>query len=176
LTEAEKFKADLVALLPRFRRFGFTLTGSADAADELVQDACERALSRFHQWLPDSRLDSWVYSIMHSIRRNDLRARRVRAGTEGVGAEREGSEDGRRQIEARLLLNDVDRAIGELPEGQRSALLLVCVEGYSYREAAELLAVPVGTVMSRLARARVSLADRFDRAPPQTAQGAKGSA
>lgn len=176
MTDGDKFKADLVTLLPRLRRFGFALSGSDDAADELVQMACERALSRRHQWRQDSRLDSWTFSIMHSIWRNELRAQRVRTGAGRVDADSQASEDGRQRVETRMMLNDVDRAIAELPDGQRSVLVLVGIEGYSYKEAAELLALPIGTVMSRLARARLALAERFERAPSRTAGGGKGLA
>lgn len=173
---ADRFKADLAALLPRLRRFGRTLTGSADAADELVQSACERALLRYHQWTPGSRLDSWVFSIMRSIWKNDLRSKRIRSGAGIVDPDTESRDDGRQTIEARLLLREVERAIEALPEGQRAALLLVGVEGYRYKEAAEILDIPIGTLTSRLARARLALGKKFEREANDTTGRTKGSA
>ena len=158
----DRFRIDLVALLPRFRRFGYALTGSTDAADDLVQAACVRALSRAHQWTAGTRLDSWMYAIMRSIWHNNRRGERVRSTAgEALRAFNVRSDVRPPEAESRLLLSQVETAVAALPDGQREALLLVCVEGYSYREAAEILQLPIGTVMSRLARARRRLADQF---------------
>src|SRR5262245_66579260 len=90
--EAEEaaFRSEMVALLPRLRRFGCSLTGTLELADDLVQSACERALQRFHQWVPGSRLDSWLYAIMYSIWCNEIQARRVRQGAGRVDTDRLG--------------------------------------------------------------------------------------
>ncbi|MSO71452.1 MAG: RNA polymerase sigma factor [Alphaproteobacteria bacterium] len=158
----DRFRIDLVALLPRFRRFGYALTGSVDAAYDLVQAACERALSRAHQWTAGTRLDSWMYTIMRSIWHNNRRGERVRS-TAGDALRAFGAQANEQvpQAEARLLLSQVETAVAALPDGQREALLLVCAEGYSYREAADILQLPIGTLMSRLARARRRLAEEF---------------
>ena len=153
----EGFTNDLVRLLPRLRRRGYYLTGCRDAGEDLVQSACERALSRRHQWLVGSRLDRWVIAIMHSIWKNQLRAQRVRLGNGIVDPDTHLSHDGAGTMELRLRTREIAEAARRLPAEQRAVLLLVTVEGYSYREAAALLEIPPGTVMSRLARARRQL-------------------
>ncbi len=151
------FSDQLVAVLPRLRRFARGLTGSAVEADDLVQAACERALSRAHQFQAGTRFDSWMFRIVQTVWIDQLRAREIRR-TEGeeetLGA---GTDEPIRRVEARLALREVQSAIAALPAEQRLALLLVTVEGLSYREAAEVAGVPVGTIMSRLARARMAL-------------------
>ena len=147
----------LIAVLPRLRRFARGLTGSAVDADDLVQAACERALSRAHQFQEGTRFDSWMFRIVQTIWIDQLRARDIRREeVEEVGVHVGTDEPGRR-AEARLELQEVRAALKQLPADQRAALLLVTVEGMSYKEAAEVAAVPVGTIMSRLARARVAL-------------------
>lgn len=150
----------LIAMLPRLRRFAVGLTGSPDEADDLVQAACERALSRLHQWQPGTRLDSWMYRIIQTIWIDGGRRRAVRGEHMPLDriAELPGS-DGRDAVEARLTLDAVRHAIGRLPEEQRVPLLLVCVEGLSYREASETLDIRMGTLMSRLHRARQRLGE-----------------
>lgn len=156
------FKQELVRLLPRLWRFGLGLTGNAEACDDLVQATCERALTRYHQWKPGSRLDSWVFTIMQSIWKNELRAQSIRRGAGFVDPESYVfygkfplAEDSAYELQ-------VLEAVMALPETQRIALLLVYIEGYSYKEAATILEVPIGTVMSRLARARLRLAEVLD--------------
>ncbi len=148
----------LVQLQPRLRRFGISLAGNLDGADDLVQDACARALDRMDQFTPGTRLDSWMFSIMHSIWKNRLRANAVRAGTGSVDTADLVDERSAQAAEARTELTLLDRLILALPEDQRVALMLVSVEGRSYQEAADHLGVPIGTVMSRLSRARGALA------------------
>ena len=150
--------AEMLALLPRLRRFALGLTGSRDAADELVQSACERALSRLHQWTPGTRLDSWMYRITQTLWISELRREKVRAdAVDPATLEGVAWIDGREQSEVHLTLARAVSIIGELPEEQRAVLLLVCVEGFSYKEVAETLDLELGTVMSRLARARNKL-------------------
>lgn len=148
----------LLGLLPRLGRFARGLTGSTEDANDLVQAACARALEREHQWMPGTRLDSWMFRIVRTLWIDELRGRKVRQGRGVVDAEEEIVVDGARALEARLSLDAVRRAVSRLPEAQREVLLLVCVEGLSYREAAETLGLPMGTVMSRLARARLAIA------------------
>jgi RNA polymerase sigma-70 factor (ECF subfamily) len=148
----------MVALLPRLRRFAYGLTGSVDEGDDVVQSACERALSRLHQWEPGTRLDSWMYRIVQNVWIDQCRASRNReAPADAAVLEAVPGGDASREVEARLELAAVRRHVARLPEEQRAVLLLVSVEGASYREAAEILGIPIGTVMSRLARARLSL-------------------
>ncbi len=146
-------------LLPRLRRFARGLTGSAEDADDLVQAACERAITRLHQWQPGTRLDSWMYRIIQTIRLDQLRAHGVRQRhLEAVQMEQEEHlANGDTEMETNLTLDRVRAAMERLPEEQRAVLMLICVEGYSYREAAEVVGAPIGTVTSRLTRARVAL-------------------
>jgi RNA polymerase sigma-70 factor, ECF subfamily len=158
-----RFAEDLVALLPRLRRFALSLTRSANEADDLVQAACERALRARDQWTPGTRLDSWVFRIIQNLWIDAVRKRRtegiVKAIDEAIDVQ---GEDGRQIVERALTLAEVNDAVNELPEEQRVVLLLVCTEERSYQETAEMLGIPIGTVMSRLARGRRSLAQRLD--------------
>jgi RNA polymerase sigma-70 factor, ECF subfamily len=143
--------------LPRLRRFARGLAGSTADADDLVQAACERALARRHQFQEGTRFDSWMFRIVQTIWIDQIRARAVRKEEEEVSEGRLGSDEPVRRADARLALSEVRRAVDRLPPDQRAALLLVTIEGLSYREAAEVVQVPVGTIMSRLARARMAL-------------------
>lgn len=150
------FEDGLLAMLPRMRRFAAGLTRNLPEADDLCQMTIERALRSRAQWQADSRLDSWMYRIMRNIWIDEGRAstRRMRTfvdADEGLGV---GSSGGQ---EASVELNDVDRALAKLPDEQREAVLLVMVEGYSYKEAAEIVGCPVGTLNSRLVRGRDAL-------------------
>jgi RNA polymerase sigma-70 factor (ECF subfamily) len=147
----------LVALLPRLRRFARGLAGAAAPADDLVQAACERALLRRAQFQEGTRFDSWMFRIVQTIWIDQLRSRDVRKEDGEVEEDRFGSDEPVRRADARLALEEVRRAAARLPPEQRAALMLVTVDGFSYKEAAEIAQVPVGTIMSRLARARVAL-------------------
>jgi RNA polymerase sigma-70 factor, ECF subfamily len=152
------FQRDLVSLVPKLRRFALSLTGNAADGDDLVQSACEKALRNQAQFQSGTRMDSWMYRIVQTLWLDDLRKRRVRGpsldpddhdiGDEGKGA---------RLAEDRMMLASTAAAMATLPEPQRVVLSLVAVEGLSYKEAADVLEVPVGTVMSRLSRAREAL-------------------
>lgn len=157
-----RFSDQLIAMLPRLRRFARGLTGAAAEADDLVQAACERALARAHQFQEGTRFDSWMFRIVQTIWIDQLRARDVRKEDGEVAEERLGSDAPVRRIEARLALAEVRHAIEHLPPDQRSTLMLVTVEGLSYKEAAEVAGVPVGTIMSRLARARLALQQQLE--------------
>ncbi len=155
-------RSEMIALLPRLRRFARGLTGVADQADDLVQAACERALTRIDQWTPGTRLDSWMFRIVQTIWLDERRAAKVRVGQGQVAAaeavDPELTVDGVRRMEAHLTFDAVRRAMERLPDDQRAVMMVVCVEGQTYKEAAETLSIPIGTVMSRLARARMALA------------------
>ncbi len=159
-------RLQLVSLLPRLRRFGVTLTGSVDGANDLVQAACERALRAQDQWQPGSRLDSWLFRIMRNLWIDEIRKGRAQGLTQPLeeGLDVAG-EDGVKTVELRSDGSAVERAIRRLPEDFRSVLVLVCIEDLSYREAAEVLSIPIGTVMSRLARARRAIATELGLAP-----------
>ena len=156
------FSDQLIAVLPRLRRFARGLAGSAAEADDLVQAACERAITRAHQFQEGTRFDSWMFRIVQTIWIDQIRARDVRReGGEDEGMNI-GTDESVRRAEARLALGEVRAALREIPVEQRSALLLVTVDGLSYKEAADIAEVPVGTIMSRLARARVALQARLE--------------
>lgn len=154
---SDPFRTELIALLPRLRRFALGLTGDPDAADDLVQAGCERALTRSEQWQPGTKLDSWMFKIMQNLWIDRLRARRELTPAEPEEIEQVPDRDWTRGIEANISLEQVMRAMQQLSPAMRSVLALVCIEDLSYREAAESLDVPIGTVMSRLARARLEL-------------------
>jgi RNA polymerase sigma-70 factor, ECF subfamily len=157
-------REEMVALLPRLRRFARGLAGVPDQADDLVQAACERALTRIDQWQPGTRLDSWMFRIVQTIWLDERRAVKVRTGEGRIDAEMVEDElafDGGRGLEAHMTYEAVRAAMATLPEDQRAVLVLVCVEGQSYKEAAAALDIPIGTVMSRLARARAGLVKRL---------------
>jgi RNA polymerase sigma-70 factor (ECF subfamily) len=150
----------MVALLPRLRRFALSLTGARDRADDLVQSTCERALRSTGQWVPGTKLDSWMFRIMRNLFIDGVRRAKGEGRPEPVEEALDAvGEDGERSAEARLTLSAVEKAIGALPEDYRSVLVFVCIEEFSYKEAAAVLDVPIGTVMSRLSRARQNLSD-----------------
>lgn len=155
---ADQFRADIAALLPRLRRFARALAGQTADADDVVQIALERALSRADLFQPGTRLESWLYAIVRNawIDEARSRARRAKVFAPAELGERVGS-DGEAQMHAKLDAKDVWAAMRALPEEQREAVALVCVEGLAYREAAEALGVPIGTLTSRLARGREAL-------------------
>lgn len=125
--------------------------------------ACLRtALTRTYQWQPGSRLDSWLFRIIQNTWADERKSARSRTQAPIEAATDEIGDDGVRRAEARLTLDNVYRELCNLPEEQRAVLTLVCVDGLSYKEVAEILGIPVGTVMSRVARGRLALADRIE--------------
>lgn len=167
----DNIEQQLVALLPRLRRFARGLTATTDDADDLVQTACERAVERIDQWQQGTRLDSWMYRIVQNafidLRRSETsRHNRLDA----MALEVQSSSDGEADAEAHVTLDRVRGFVGEMPDEQVSVVMLVCVEGFSYRETADILEIPTGTVMSRLARARRVIGERFDRGTQQDAE------
>lgn len=154
----ETIRREMLALMPRLRRFAYGLTGSIDEGDDLVQATYERAIDRIATWEAGTRLDSWMYRVARNIYFNWCRAGRVRSEyLQAVETEPLGTHDGPRAIEAHLTLALARDCIARLPEEQRMVLLLVSVEGLAYKEVAEVLDLPIGTVNSRLARARLAL-------------------
>jgi RNA polymerase sigma factor (sigma-70 family) len=151
----ERIRDHIVTLLPRLRRFARAMTRHAADADDLVQLAVERALLRHEQWRPDSRFESWMFGIMRNAWIDEVRARSRRG--EIFAGEEAGENVGEASTEAQVRLLSVQRAVDALPEDQRMVVALVLIEGLSYKEAADILEVPMGTVTSRLARAREAL-------------------
>ena len=152
----------IVALLPRLRRFALALARAADAADDLVQATVARALERQEQREAGTRLDRWLFQIMKSVWLNSCKPASVRRteplSDHDTGKAMAGSLDGATAMDAQLTLDEVRIAFGCLSIEQQRALLLVTVEGYSHKEAAALLDVPIGSVISRIARGRIALA------------------
>jgi RNA polymerase sigma-70 factor (ECF subfamily) len=172
--EVAEAKAAIAALMPRLRRFGIALTGSAVEADELVQAACIRAIERIDQLRLATRLDGWMYRIMRNIWADGRRASRVRQHEPLHAAEQVIGDDGQELADQRLTLAAARRALEDLPEEQRVTMILVCVDGLSYREAAEVLGVPTGTIMSRLHRGRQALHEKLrNRGGPDAADFGK---
>lgn len=171
---SDSFRSELIALLPRLRRFALGLTADPHQADDLVQAGCERALTRRHQWQAGTRLDSWMFKIMQNLWIDQMRSKPVVAQADSEELEHVPDRDWNRGMEAKLSLEQVTRAMAALPDAMRAVLTLVCIEGLSYKEAAEVLDVPIGTVMSRLARARLELGELLQRGP--ATGGAKGHA
>ena len=154
----EALRERMVGLLPRIRRFARGLTKDPDRADDLVQEACERALVRLDQFQEDSRLDSWLYRIVYTRWIDRLRRSKTRS-THLALLETQASEEFAANATGGLdKLLDIRDALAALPEEHRAAVLLVSVEGYSYAEAAAVMNIPVGTVASRAARGRSMLA------------------
>jgi RNA polymerase sigma-70 factor (ECF subfamily) len=158
LAREEVLRQEMVNLLPRLRGFARSLAKEPDKADDLVQAACERALDRLHQVVEGTRLDSWLYRIIYTqwidkLRRGKTRSAKLvvlRVDNETIAAD---GETGERMVD----ILDTQKALDILPAEHQAAITLVCVEGYSYEEAAAVLDLPVGTVASRVARARVML-------------------
>jgi RNA polymerase sigma-70 factor (ECF subfamily) len=154
----DRLERAIVDLLPRLRRFARSLSRDMADADDLVQLTVERALVHRGRWQSGTRLDSWMFRIMKNAWIDESRARRRRAAVlapedEGVNA----GLDGAGVLDTRLEARAVENAMARLPDDQRLAVALVLVEGLSYKEAAEVLEVPQGTLTSRLGRGRAAL-------------------
>lgn len=161
--EADHISELLVRFIPNLRRFAISLCRSRDLADDLVQMACERALANADRFTSGTRFDSWMLRIVRNLWIDQIRKRNAAGWEEDIDQRRDlAGALGERDAEARLSLADVVQAIADLPQDHREVILLVCVEDFSYKEAADILEVPIGTVMSRLARARKKLAEVTD--------------
>ena len=152
----------IVELIPRLRRYARALAGDRIAADDLVQDTLERAWSKFHLYRRGTDLRAWLFTVMHNVYVNQLRASRPAVPLEEDMPELAQAPS---EIDG-LVLRDLDLAIRRLPTDQREVLLLVALEDMSYDEAAGTLGIPIGTVMSRLARAREKLRAMLSGLPP----------
>jgi RNA polymerase sigma factor (sigma-70 family) len=153
--------ADMVDLIepviPSLRRYARTFVRDLGVADDLVQDTLERAISRWHQRRADGNTRTWLFTILHNLAINHLR-RAARRGRELPLDDAGDSDVAVRSTQEDALRHDeILAAVGQLPDDQRSVLLLVSIEDVSYAEAARILDIPIGTVMSRLARARARL-------------------
>jgi len=161
----QAFERELLTLVPRLRRFARSLARDQADADDLLQVALERALKSRAQWAPGTRLDAWMMRIVRNCWIDEVRSRTRRARTflpeeegEAVGV------DMQNEIEARAEMHAVDRAMESLSADQREVIALVLIEGLAYKEAAELLDIPIGTLTSRLTRGRQALAQMLEAA------------
>lgn len=154
-SSADLVRDQLPGLLPRLRRFARAITRHREDADDLVQLALERALLRSEQWQPGTRLDSWIFRIMKNAWIDEVRSRGRR--DEIFAPEEAGEHVGDAMMDRRMEMMAVQKAMAGLSEDQRMVVSLVLVEGLPYKEAAEVLDIPIGTLTSRLARAREAL-------------------
>ena len=155
-----EFGARVNELIPRLRRYARALTGERSAADDLVQDTLERAWTKLHLWRAGSDLRAWLFTIMHNVHVNQVRSRSAAAT---VPLDDDVADAPVRATQADMLeVRDIDTALKRLPVEQREVLLLVALEHMSYQETADTLGIPIGTVMSRLARARERLRMMLD--------------
>jgi len=159
--------AEIGRHLGPLRRYARALLRDRSEADDLVQDSVTRALSRVHCYRPGTNLRAWLFTIMHNVHVNQVRQKVARP--DGVAVE----EAAPRLVtpasqEDHVELRDMARVLGDLPAEQRQVLLLVALEGLKYDEVAQVLDIPIGTVMSRLSRAREALRQRLSGAKPAT--------
>lgn len=152
-------RQELIALIPRLRRFARALTGNMADADDVVQASLEKAMTSLDQWQTGTQLDRWLFRIARNTWIDDRRRAHNRMGHDDIGemidlAGDDGVATAEQSAEARMVRAAVDR----LPPEQRDVVALVMLEEFSYREAADMLGLPIGTVMSRLSRAKAALA------------------
>lgn len=168
-TASETIGERLVAFLPNLRRFAISLCRSRVMADDLVQGTCERALAAADSFDPATRFDAWVFRILRNLWIDDLRRQKTAGPSVDIEAALDvGVASGEAASDARFALQRVAQALQALPAEQREVIVLVCIEDFSYRDAADVLSIPVGTVMSRLARGRKALMELTGINPPET--------
>lgn len=160
-----EFLDEMKSCIPALRRYARAVTGNRDSADDLVQDALERAIRKKHLWSPSGSLQSWLFTLLINLYRNDLRREKRRPflmPIEDMAADPAAPPE----QHGRLALADMQRAFARLEDDHKDVILLVAVEGFSYKEAAAILAIPQGTLMSRLGRARANLKRFMHEGPP----------
>ncbi len=162
---SDMFAIQAMQYIPRLRRYARALTGDASAADDLVQDALERALVKQSLWREGTDLRAWLFTVMHNVFVNQVRSAAV---SRTVQLDDSIADQPQSQSTDRLEIRDLDAALQALPEEQRAVVLLVGLEQMTYDEAARVLEVPIGTVMSRLSRGRERLR-RLMQGLPETA-------
>ncbi|MFV0335580.1 MAG: RNA polymerase sigma factor [Tropicimonas sp.] len=158
----DPFSEGVIAALPNLKRYAMSLCRRVDVADDLVQSTVERAFRARASFDPETRQLAWMMRILRNAWIDITRKQKARGIELEIGDAPEiADSDGRRVAESRLMLQKTGEALMTLPEPQREVLVVVCVQGMTYQEAAEILGIPVGTVMSRLARGRAALAEKM---------------
>jgi RNA polymerase sigma-70 factor (ECF subfamily) len=161
-------QTELVAAIPRLRRYALLLTRNQARADDLVQDTLARAWDKRRLWQAGSNLRAWLFTIMHNLHVNQCALARREAGTVSLDSDESGAAlavaDPSNQLD-RVELHELVQQVGRLPAEQREVLLMAAVEGMGYKEIAAALDIPIGTVMSRLSRARDKLRRIASEAP-----------
>jgi RNA polymerase sigma-70 factor, ECF subfamily len=160
----------MVALLPRLWRFAMSQSRQRILAEDLVQQTCQRALERRPQFIPGTRLDHWMFAILASVWKNHLRAEKVRRGLGTVDAADLWDDGQIGKADEAILKSQLITSVTSLPEWQRNPVFLVYVEQLSYQDAADVLDIPLGTVMSRLAAAKTALAAMLNPTAPRLPQ------
>ena len=171
-SEAE-IRAGLPEVFPRLWRYALVLSGNRDSANDLAQATCQRALEKAAGFEPGSHLDRWMFRMAQRIWLNELRSQAVRRGSGLVSIDEIELADNKPGTETNILAAQVLREVNHLPEAQRVAVLLVYVEGFSYKDAAKVLEIPIGTVMSRLAAARARISLKLDEGQADKKTGPK---
>jgi len=156
------FRHLLVGKLPNLKRFALSLYRNSHEAEDLVQATCERALSRWHQFEQQTRIESWLFAIMHSIWKNEIRKKSNQQNAYVNMTPRIVQTDGDREVFGKIELSEVLSALKSISTDQAAAITLVNLEGLSYREAAKVLDIPQGTLESRMARGRIMLGRLLD--------------
>lgn len=167
--QANEWREELVTLLPRLKRYAVSLTGTLHDGEDLLHSTIERALTKLSQFTHGTDLDRWLFRICRNLWLDEIRSRKVRGETlKPANPEDEQWIDGENQATVAVGLSELGNLLSQMPKDHREILLLVVVEGYSYKEAANQMSLPVGTVMSRLARARSRLAELSAQANKQS--------
>jgi RNA polymerase sigma-70 factor, ECF subfamily len=161
-----KFLDETEACIPALRRYARALTGNREKADDLVQDTLERAIRKQRLWSPRGSLQGWLFTLLTNIYRNDLRTQNRRPQLTPIDDLTIDPSSAPEQP-GQLALAETKRALSYLPDEQKQVLLLVALEGFTYKEAASILNIPQGTLMSRLGRARTNLRQLVEEGPPK---------
>jgi RNA polymerase sigma factor (sigma-70 family) len=160
--DEERLKQEISGIMDNLRRFAFSLTGEKQDAYDLLQETVVRLLEKNVPDDADTR--KWAFRVCKNIWLDQLRANKVRRQwTESKIGEMDNRQDGQKIADDHIALEEIKSIVAELPDEQRTILSLVAVEGFSYKEAAEMMNIPVGTVMSRLSRARAAIADSLNQ-------------
>ncbi len=154
-TQKQDLRSSVAAEVPYLRRFARALTGNPSTADDLVQDCIERALTRLHLYDEDRNLRTWLYTILRNLYINDVRKNSRRGPHMNIEEVSEHSlGQSTDQANQSVLVQDIAKALEQLPDEQREVIVLIAIEELSYEETANIIGTPIGTVMSRLSRAR----------------------